>query len=262
MINSRDAMLQGGVLTIRTANCKVDEALARRYGVTPGKYVELQVSDTGSGISDEDLDRIFEPFFTTKGAGKGTGLGLATVYGIVKQSRGFIAVESTLDAGTTFRVFLPCTTQSVDGQQHEPHAKAVGGSETILFVEDNNDLRIAVTRILQSKGYNVLSASDGKNALRLMNEHPEFIHLLITDVVLPGMGGYELSQNVQRLTPGTKVLFQSGYTQDILIVNGVSAGVLQFLEKPFSIKTLLEKIRSILDAQDSLPEFQESKSYG
>ena len=262
MINSRDAMMQGGILTIKTANCKVDEVLAKRYGVTPGQYVELQVSDTGSGISEEDLERIFEPFFTTKGAGKGTGLGLATVYGIVKQSLGFIVVESRLDEGTTFRVFFPCSTQAIESQHNEPQAKAVGGNETILFVEDNNDLRNAVARILKSKGYNVLSAADGRNALRLMNENPSLVHLLISDVVLPGMGGYELSQNVQRLSPRTKVLFQSGYTQDILILNGVSAGVLQFLEKPFSIKTLLEKIRSILDATDILPEFQETKSFG
>ncbi|MES2626483.1 MAG: response regulator [Pseudomonadota bacterium] len=262
MINSRDAMLQGGVLTIKTANCKVDEILAKRHGVVPGRYVELRVSDTGSGISADDLERIFEPFFTTKGAGKGTGLGLATVYGIVKQSLGFVTVESKLNEGTTFRVFFPCSAQSVETQHAEPHAKAVGGTETILFVEDNNDLRNAVTRILKSKGYNVLSACDGKTALRLMSENHEFIHLLISDVVLPGMGGYELSQNIQRLSPNTKVLFQSGYTQDILILNGVSAGVLQFLEKPFSIKTLLEKIRTILDATDSVPAIQENKSFG
>jgi signal transduction histidine kinase len=262
MINSRDAMLQGGLLTIRTANCLVDENLAKRYRVTAGQFTELQVTDTGDGISDGDLERIFEPFFTTKGAGKGTGLGLATVYGIVKQSGGFITVESTPDVGTTFHVFLPCSAQTIETRQSGSHAKAVGGNETILFVEDNNDLRNAVTRILKSKGYNVLSAVDGKMALRFMREHPGFIHLLISDVVLPGMGGYELAQAVQKLSPKTEVLFQSGYTQDILVLNGVSAGVLQFLEKPFSIKSLLEKIRSILDAADTMLEFHESKSEG
>ena len=252
MINSRDAMPGGGVLTIQTSNTVVDKTLAGRYGVVPGQYVDLNVSDTGSGIREEDLERIFEPFFTTKGSGKGTGLGLATVYGIVKQSRGFITVKSELGQGTTFRVCLPCSVQSIESHPNEHHAKAVGGTETILFVEDNSDLRSAVVRILKAKGYNVLSAADGENALRLVNENSGFIDLLITDVVLPGMGGYELSQNIHRLSPATKVLFQSGYTQDILILNGVSAGVLQFLEKPFSIKAILEKVRAILDADDSL----------
>lgn len=250
MINSRDAMSKGGVLSVKTLNSDVSLELACQNNVTPGSFVLVQVTDTGDGINSEDLKRIFEPFFTTK-AGKGTGLGLATVYGIVHQSRGFITVESTPGKGTTFSIYFPAAQQKLENARSDSQTQNTGGHETILFVEDNARLLEAAVDTLKSKGYTVLAAPDAKTALEMVQNYASVIDLMISDVVMPGMGGYELAQNIQKISPKTKVLFQSGYTQDVLILNGVSSGALQFLEKPYSIKSLLDKVRYILDSREA-----------
>lgn len=249
--NARDAMPGGGRLTLMTANVDVGEDLARRVeGAAPGPYVELAVSDTGCGMTEEVLAQIFEPFFTTKATGKGTGLGLATVYGIVKQNQGFIDVESRPGAGTTFRISFPRYHGAGRAPVAEaPEAQAAGGGETILFVEDDAMLRPLGQRMLERLGYRALTAADPAEAMALCEAHGAEIALLLTDVVMPMMSGRELAERVCALKPEIKVLYMSGYTADAIAQRGVLHEGVNFIGKPFSMEALSKKIREVLDAK-------------
>jgi PAS domain S-box-containing protein len=249
-VNARDAMPKGGKLTIETDNVELDEEYARGHiSVKPGRYVRLSVADTGTGMSEEVRNRVFEPFFTTKEQGKGTGLGLSTVYGIVKQSGGNIWVYSEPDHGTTFKVYLPRVDDPVTDRKRESTPVASGGSETILLVEDDASLRRAAARILQSAGYQVISAGDGTEALRLCKKHRAHVALVLTDVVMPDMGGKELANRVKKFSPKLKVLFTSGYTDDAIVRHGVLDPGTRFIGKPFSTSELTRKVREVLDEE-------------
>jgi two-component system, cell cycle sensor histidine kinase and response regulator CckA len=249
-VNARDAMPSGGKLTIETANVVLDEEYARTHvSVTPGPYVRLSVSDTGVGIPLEVKEKVFEPFFTTKEKGKGTGLGLSTVYGIVKQSGGNIWVYSELTHGTTFKIYLPRVEEDLDTLHGRDETDFLpSGSETVLLVEDEPSVRDLAHRLLNQQGYKVLEAANGEEALRVVQEHiGEKIHLLLTDVVMPQMGGKELANQLKNLRPDVKVLFTSGYTDDAIVHHGVLEPGTHFLQKPFSPKTLTHKVREALD---------------
>ncbi len=249
-INARDAMPKGGTLTLETADADLrdDDSATERPAIRPGRYVMLAVSDTGVGIDAETQRRIFEPFFTTKPVGQGTGLGLATVYGIVKQSDGYIWVYSEPGLGTTFKIYLPRVDELPDDSvPGAPTAVAVGGSETILLVEDNPALREMTRRHLEAKGYTVLVAVDGAAALALAGAQPEPIDLLLTDVVMPNLGGGELAQRLTASRPGLAVLFMSGYTDGAITQQGVLAEGVALLEKPFSGERLALRVREMLD---------------
>jgi CheY-like chemotaxis protein len=249
-VNARDAMPQGGKLTIETANVELDEAYAIQHiAVPPGPYVLLAVSDTGCGMDKETQNRIFEPFFTTKEQGKGTGLGLSTVYGIVQQSGGYIWVYSEVGLGTTFKIYLPRV--EADVTTNEPGAantKALSGTETILLVEDEREVRNLVREILGKRGYVVLEADHSDKAVRICGGYSGKIHLMVTDVVMPGMSGRELAEQVKSSRPDMKVLFVSGYTDDAVIRHGILGTRVAFLQKPFTLDALLQKVRDVLDA--------------
>jgi len=249
-VNARDAMPQGGKLTIETANVDLDATYFENHGVVavPGTYVMLAVTDTGCGMNKETQAQIFEPFFTTKEKGKGTGLGLSTVYGIVKQSNGFIWVYSEPGRGTTFKVCLPRLEGDAEVLKNEKIPVGVlTGSETILVVEDDDALKRLIQKILRSNGYSVLEAENGEEALRISNEHEGPIHLMITDVVMPKMGGREIAQRLQPLRSQMKVLYMSGYTDNAIAQHGVLASGLNFIEKPFTTKGFARKVREVLD---------------
>jgi len=249
-VNARDAMPSGGKLTIETANVILDEEYARTHiSVTPGPYVRLSVSDTGVGIPLEVKEKVFEPFFTTKERGKGTGLGLSTVYGIVKQSGGNIWVYSEPAHGTTFKIYLPRVEEDLDTLYGRDETDFLPrGSETVLLVEDEPSVRDLAHRLLNQAGYKVLEAANGEEALRVVQEHiGEKIHLLLTDVVMPQMGGKELANQLKNLRPDVKVLYTSGYTDDAIVHHGVLDPGTHFLQKPFSPKTLTHKVREVLD---------------
>ena len=247
-VNSRDAMPRGGKLTVQTSLIQVDESYtSTHFPMTPGSYVMVAVSDTGSGMNKDIQTHIFEPFFTTKEQGKGTGLGLATVYGIVKQSGGYIWVYSEPGEGTCFKIYLPEVAGAPEATM-EP-VGATGGSETILLVEDDDRLRGLTRMILETRGgYKVLESSGGKEALRVEGELTEPIHLLLTDVVMPGMSGRELGEKLTALRPEMKVLYMSGYTDDTVVRHGVLEAEMAFIQKPFSPQSLLRKVREFLDA--------------
>jgi CheY-like chemotaxis protein len=249
-VNARDAMPQGGRLVIRTANVRLDEDYIRSHpGVSAGPYVLLELRDSGCGISPEAKSHIFEPFFTTKGVGKGTGLGLAVVHGVVSQSGGHIDVDSEPGRGTSFQIYLPSAEL---GRQPVPSVAEVKvtprGSETVLLVEDEEAVREVNRRILVRGGYAVLEARDGNEALRVAARHRGPIHLLVTDVVMPGMGGRQLAEQLSALRPEMKVLFVSGYPDDAVVEYGIREGEVHFLHKPFSPSALARKVRDILDA--------------
>jgi PAS domain S-box-containing protein len=246
-VNARDAMPDGGKLTIETSNAELNDAYARRHPpLSPGEYVLLSVSDTGIGMDEVTRTRLFEPFFTTKAQGRGTGLGLATVYGIVKQSAGFIWVYTELGHGTTFKIYLPRVHE--DPVAAQPAASTeVRGSETIVVAEDAEGVRAVVQNVLRRNGYTVLPAPDGQTALDLVGTHPEPIHLLITDVIMPGMSGRQLADRLRDLRPGLKVLFVSGYTDDAIIRHGMLEPGIAFLQKPFTPESLTRKVREVLD---------------
>jgi PAS domain S-box-containing protein len=248
-INSRDAMPQGGRLTIEISNKELDEEYARLHlDAKPGPYVTLSVTDTGCGMDPETLSHVFEPFFTTKGMEKGTGLGLAMVYGIVTQSRGSISVYSEPDHGTTFKIYLPRVGDSGEEVASEQSNGApTGGPETILLVDDNESIRSAVGELMKMKGYNVLVAGAGKEALEISRNHEGPIDLLITDVVMPEMSGRELAQQVSAERAEIKVLYMSGYTDDAVLRYGILSSDSAFLQKPAPMATLLRKIRDLLD---------------
>jgi two-component system cell cycle sensor histidine kinase/response regulator CckA len=250
-VNARDAMPRGGRLTIRTSNCVLsDVSLLPHAEMKLGRYVLMTVSDTGTGISPDIQRRIFEPFFTTKEAGKGTGLGLSTVYGIVKQSGGYIRVDSELGRGTTFEVYLPSVEEALDTQGTGERAVArVEGSETVLLVEDERGIRELLRKALEGHGYRVLVAGDGEEALAVIQAHSGSVHLLITDVVLPRIGGIELTARLLDERPLLRVLYVSGYlNQGASQSPPVGA---EFLPKPFTPAALLRKVRAILDMGDT-----------
>jgi len=249
-VNARDAMPYGGKLIIETANVDLDELYARQHSpIRPGHYVMLAVSDNGCGMDKETLSHIFEPFFTTKEQGKGTGLGLSTVYGIVKQSEGFIWVYSEPGTGTTFKIYLP----QVQGAERWPKTSPLTtrmqrGSETILLVEDEEVVRELVGKLLPVNGFTVLAARNGSEALAICQQHKGPIHLLLTDVVMPQMSGRQLAAHLSKLHPEMKVLYMSGYTDDAIIRHGVLEPGLAFIQKPFTIDTMIQKVREVLDS--------------
>ncbi len=250
VINARDAMPTGGKITIETDNVYLDENYAQTYFEVPiGPCVMLAVTDTGHGMDKATQVRIFEPFFTTKGQGKGTGLGLATVYGIVKQSGGHITVYSEPDQGTTFKIYLPATETSVTSLP-APQTQPVThhGAGTVLLVEDDEPVRSLVQRALQAEGYTTLEACSGSEALSLAGQHQGEIDLLLTDVVMPQMSGRELAEQLKALYPQMKVLFMSGYTDDAVVRHGLLTAETEFLPKPFSPSKLASKVREVLGA--------------
>ena len=247
VVNAKDAMPAGGRLTIRTEQMTVDEhhKWSPQF-IRPGVYVTLSVSDTGTGMDRETQSRIFEPFFTTKEKGKGTGLGLSTVYGIVKQSGGYVMVQSELGRGTTFQIYLPLVEGAAEKHSVSvPHA-ALGGSETILLVEDEESVRGLVRDTLSSKGYRVLEGENGEAGVAAAAGHDGKIDLIITDVVMPGMGGREMVKRLIESRPGTKVLYLSGYTEDAVISEGSTERGTAFLQKPFTLQRLSRKVREVL----------------
>jgi CheY-like chemotaxis protein len=250
-INARDAMEQGGQLTVETSMATVPRGgLTGRPDVMPGTYVRLAVSDTGCGITPEIQARIFDPFFTTKREGHGTGLGLSTVYGIVKQHGGFIHVESQPGAGSTFSVYLPAAatprTKSTDARDRAPASPATSGRETILLVDDEELLRELVRDALVDRGYSVIEAADGRDGVRVAGGHTGTIDLLVTDMVMPHLSGDALARSLRHDRPALKVLFLSGYPE--ADTRGDSGAFTAFLPKPFQLQTLLEHVRSLLDA--------------
>jgi PAS domain S-box-containing protein len=249
VVNARDAMPDGGRLTIETSNVHLDRDYATEHAVVdPGHYVMLTVSDSGCGMDAATQARIFEPFFTTKAQGRGTGLGLATVYGVVKQSGGYVWVYSEVGHGTTFKVYLPMVQAPVEKTAPEkPASGHEPGSETILLVEDEQSVRELVTEYLAARGYQVLEAADGMQALEIAAAHAGKIQLLITDVVMPRLSGRELAARLSATRPDLKVLYISGYTDDSIFRHGVLEGGMAFLQKPFNLKALGTKIREILE---------------
>jgi two-component system, cell cycle sensor histidine kinase and response regulator CckA len=249
VVNSKDAMPTGGKINIQTANARLNnEDRRREYTyIQPGIYVVLSVTDTGEGMDKETQSRIFEPFFTTKEKGKGTGLGLSTVYGIIKQSGGYVLVESEPRLGTTFRIYLPRVEDTLEpaGPMGASRSQAIG-SETVLLVEDEESVRQLVRETLESKGYKVLEAENGEAALQIVSDYSGKIDMLITDVVMPGMSGRELSARLCASYPETKVLYLSGYTEDAIVHEGVVDPDTAFLQKPFTLQMLSRKVREVL----------------
>jgi PAS domain S-box-containing protein len=256
-VNARDAMPQGGRLTIETANVTLDEAYARLHApVQPGEYTMLAITDTGVGMDSDTQMHIFEPFFTTKGP-KGTGLGLSTVYGIVKQSGGYIWVYSEPSKGTSFKIYMPHVTAEEVAAVEHPAALAAAPvetpRETILVVEDEVNLRRLTRQFLENQGYTVVEAADGAAAVQICVAHQGTIHLLLTDVIMPGMNGRELAQRVSEIRPNMKVLYMSGYTENAIGHNGTLDAGITLLQKPFTLQALKTKVREVLD-QTTLPQ--------
>ena len=250
-VNARDAMPTGGAIRIATAGVHLTQELPTAHGCVPaGRYVRVTVSDTGCGMDRPTLARVFEPFFTTKGRGQGTGLGLATVDGIVAQSGGSISVESESGRGTAFSVFLPrvdAAEAPVDAPAAVPAPAPTGDGERILLVEDDTDVRVVAAALLEMIGYQVLAAADGEEALAICAADPRPVDLLVTDVVMPGISGSVLADRITALHPQTRVLFMSGYTNDATMHHGVQQGTKVFLQKPFALSVLANKVREILD---------------
>jgi CheY-like chemotaxis protein len=250
-VNARDAMPRGGVLTIETRPAEVVGTVmaAERAPIGPGRYVVIAITDTGEGMDEATQARAFEPFFTTKAPGKGTGLGLSTVFGIVRQSGGAIRLRSARGIGTTFEVYLPAVGEPPRRARSGPHQAVVRGSETILVVEDEPALRLVARKILENAGYTVLLAGNGEEALALLRPATAPIHLLLTDVVMPGMSGPALVSRLREEGTRTRILYTSGYADDALAADGPRDEQVHFLAKPYTGTTLLRKIREVLDAK-------------
>jgi PAS domain S-box-containing protein len=250
IVNARDAMPAGGRITVETAVVQLDhEAIAHHTDLVPGPYAMLVVSDTGVGMSSDVQKRIFEPFFTTKDAGKGTGLGLATVYGIVSQSGGYIWVDSTAGHGTTFKVYLPCVSEIPRAEHRAVKGWAPRGTETVLLVEDEDAVRTLAARVLRQQGYTVLQAGSGIDGLTLARQYLGHIHLLLTDVVMPQMNGRQLAEQLLGIRPETRVLYMSGYTDDEIIRRGLVDLRTAFIAKPFTVESLAQMARETLDRE-------------
>jgi PAS domain S-box-containing protein len=257
-VNARDAMPTGGKLTIETSNVSLDEEYARFHApLRPGDYVMLSISDTGQGMDSETQSHIFEPFFTTKGT-KGTGLGLSTVYGIVKQSGGYIWVSSEAGKGTTFKIYFPRVAERAETVAQvvssEEAVLTEPGTETILLAEDEANLRYLARQFLEKQGYKVIEAADGAAAMQIAVAHEGVIHLLLTDVIMPGMNGRELAQRISEIRPQTKVLYMSGYTENVIGHDGTLDAGVSLLQKPFTLRDLKSKVREVLDSTPVLRE--------
>jgi len=251
-VNSRDAMPEGGNLTIETSNVKLDEDYASGHiDASPGPYVMLAITDSGSGMDKETESRIFEPFFTTKEQGRGTGLGLSTVYGIVKQSGGSIGVYSEPGRGTTFKVYLPRVEESVDTKAGKLQDDCARGTETVLIIEDSDTVRKLARKLLQEDGYTVLEASSGDDGWQISEQHNGPIDLLLTDVVMPGTSGRDIAQRLTARRPRMRVLYMSGYTDDAIVRHRVLDSTAPFIQKPFTRDALIRRVREVLDAPET-----------
>jgi signal transduction histidine kinase len=249
-VNAKDAMPNGGRLTIETRNVELDAEYVRDHPTArPGRYVMLAVADSGCGMDAETQTRIFEPFFTTKEVGKGTGLGLSTLHGIVQQCGGHVEVYSEVGVGSVFKVYLPRVDDGMEGEAGKEAPGPAGGTETLLLVEDEARVRRVVAETLRLNGYTVLEAGEAGEALSRAHEHAARLHLLVTDVMMPGMNGRELARGVFRLHPGIKILYISGYTDNAIVHQGLIAADAAFLHKPFTAAALLRKIRELLDGR-------------
>jgi CheY-like chemotaxis protein len=250
VINSVDAMPDGGKLIIESSDIEVDDQMAKTYSIEPpGSYIQITVTDSGSGMDKAILDRIYDPFFTTKERGKGTGLGLAVVYGIVKQHGGHINVYSELGKGTSFKIIFPPSYEKVSAEEIEPaDVEPTGGKESILVVEDDEIVLRLVCKILSQKGYGIMSTSDAGEALEIAKRMGCEIQLLVTDVVMPGLNGRELYEKIAELCPGIKVLYMSGYTDNVIVHRGFIDSGVKFIQKPFTVNELAEKVRDTLDS--------------
>jgi two-component system cell cycle sensor histidine kinase/response regulator CckA len=251
-VNARDAMPNGGTLTLETANVVLDAGyVASHADVQPGEYVMLAVSDNGEGIDPALLPMIFEPFFTTKPSGVGTGLGLATCYGIIRQAGGHIWAYSEPGNGATFKLYLPRALGALSDVASGGPGKPVRGNETVLLVEDDVSVRAIAVRALRAQGFVVLEAGDGIEALEVARQHSGEIHILVTDVVMPRLGGKELAERLVAERPQIKVLFASGYTRNAIVHQGVLEQGTQFLQKPYVPASLTKKVREVLDGGGS-----------
>jgi signal transduction histidine kinase/CheY-like chemotaxis protein len=258
-VNARDAMPEGGQLTIETSNVTLDESYQRQYPyVQPGKYVELQVSDTGTGMDEATKARIFEPFFTTKEVGKGTGLGLSMVYGIVKQHDGYIHVYSEPDNGTMFRIFLPTVEGVAEKDEIHVEPDTLGGTETILLAEDDEGLRKLARDVLDHLGYSVLVAKNGEETVQIYKQHRDQVDLLLLDVMMPQLGGPEAYERIRRIDGDVPLIFMTGYSQDLVqsrfIKQNINVGEMGavVIQKPYNIEVLGRKIREVLDARTNV----------
>jgi CheY-like chemotaxis protein len=251
-VNARDAMPNGGRLVLETDVVSVDEGYSAVKGtrIPPGDYVRVSLSDNGVGIDEKTQQFIFEPFFTTKEHGKGTGLGLSTVYGIVRQAGGYIWVYSEVGEGTTFRIYFPRVEAPALELPRAPVVRALGGTETILVVEDDHQIRSLCKRVLVRMGYEVLVASDGSEALAICGQRGGLIHLVLTDIVMPTMSGKQLAKHLSRTRPDAKILFMSGYTPNAIVHDGVVDPGVALLQKPFSPEGIAKKVREVLDADE------------
>ncbi len=250
-VNARDAMPNGGELTIETKNVEIEKSqaeMSQGQGMSPGSYVQLSVSDTGTGIDEKTRARLFEPFFTTKQIGKGTGLGLATVYGIVKQSGGHVIVKSQMGKGTSFNVYFPKAQEVDTASNNDGHTPAVlTGAETVLLVEDAEPLRRLVKILLERTGYTVLEARNSPDAARIAEKHPGAIDLLLTDIVMPQLDGIQLGDHLRFLRPEMKVLYMSGYAASATVRPAIAQPPVEILPKPFTAEALLRMVRKVLD---------------
>ena len=249
IVNAKDAMPDGGEITIETDELQIDqEYVDHHHELTPGEYVIMSIKDTGEGIDEDIIANIFDPFFTTKQHGKGTGLGLATVYGIIKQHDGYIYAYTQKGEGTTFKIYLPLCKETGEKRERTPTKKALfKGYETILIVDDNTAICQLIEETLKPLGYNCLQASSGKDALKLFHNYKRTIHLLLTDVVMPEMSGKELAEKLKQERPEIKVIFMSGYTGEIIAKHGILEEGIHYISKPIAPDILTKKIRSVLN---------------